>query len=342
MDLPDEPISTRSGPSGDTVITTFNLCNLFPPSVTPADHDQGIAQAFVEVQVAKLSLAIRQELRLPPVIVVQEVGGVEILRRLAAHVNRHAPPGTRYEGISLPCSDRRGIEVGFLWDEARCGLSRAWQLEGPRVEAAFGPDSPSPGREPLVGVFHLNGQEVMIVANHFKSDHVPASLSANKEQMLRVFQAQRRAQAQVVRDFATQVLTENVAALLMVAGDLNYSPPRTGGDPTNSPLRILAGSGQEPPLANLLPLKGEATAYTFRRNGAPETLDHIFVSEGLRRRFAGIDVLHFNAASPHFLHIDPSTPRGASDHDPVEARFWFAGTVPFPSSPTQVLPASVW
>ena len=41
-------------------------------------------------------------------------------------------------------------------------------MSGPDVEAAFGPGSASPGREPLVGLFDIEGHEVTIIGNHFK------------------------------------------------------------------------------------------------------------------------------------------------------------------------------
>ena len=42
-------------------------------------------------------------------------------------------------------------------------------MSGPEVEQWFGPTSPSPGREPLVGIFEFEGMEITIIGNHFKS-----------------------------------------------------------------------------------------------------------------------------------------------------------------------------
>jgi predicted extracellular nuclease len=107
----------------------------------------------LETQLTKLALAIRVELRLPEILIAGEVENQAILQELGDRVN--AAAGTSYRAVSFETSDVRGIEAGFLFDESRVTLVEAFQLAGPDVEAAFGPTSASPGREPLIGVFEL-------------------------------------------------------------------------------------------------------------------------------------------------------------------------------------------
>ncbi len=124
----------------------------------------------LETQLSKLALAIERELQLPDIIVVQEIENQAIAQELADRVNNAT--GTNYFATSFETSDGRGIEPGFLWDSNRVNLLDAYQLTDeivPGVSNAFGANSASPGREPIVGVFDIYGNTVTIVGNHFKS-----------------------------------------------------------------------------------------------------------------------------------------------------------------------------
>jgi predicted extracellular nuclease len=224
---------------------------------------------------------------------------------------------------SFETSDARGIEVGFLWDDDRVDLLDAYQMCGPDVEAAFGPSSPSPGREPLVGVFEIMGQEVTIVGNHFKSKGGDDPLFGISWPPIRVTEVQRKMQAQVVRDFVSTILDEDADALVMVAGDLNdfqFSEPGEGPD---HPVAVLEGIGGGVPLTNLLNLDKDAEAYTYVYDGNSQVLDHMLVSPALYDLFVAVDILHFGAGFAVNLEGDASTPLRASDHDALEGRFRF-------------------
>ena len=154
--LPSVPVSERSRMEGNFAVTTYNVENLFDLVDNPDKEDEGSTPEpdELETQLTKLALAIELELRLPEIIVVQEVENTTILQELGNRVN--AATGTNYVATSFETSDVRGIEVGFLWDDDRVDLLDAFQLTDdivPGVSDAFGPDSPSPGREPLVGMF---------------------------------------------------------------------------------------------------------------------------------------------------------------------------------------------
>jgi len=305
--LPNLPASTRSGPRGDTVITTFNVENLF-------DDEP-------ETKLTKLTLAIQVELELPEIIVVQEVENTAILQELGDWVN--AAAGTNYQAVSFETSDARGIEVGFLWDDDRVDLLDAYQMSGPDVEAAFGPSSPSPGREPLVGVFEIKGREVTIIGNHFKSKSGDDPLFGMNQPPIRITEMQRKMQARVVRDFVNGILDVNPNALVMVTGDLNDFQFGEPGEGTDHPLAILEGIEGGVPLSNLLNLEKDDERYTYVYDGNSQVLDHMLVSPALLDLFVAVDVLHFNASYPDALGKDASTPLRASDHDPLEGRFKF-------------------
>jgi predicted extracellular nuclease len=278
----------------------------------------------LETQLTKLALAIEVELRLPEIIVVQEIENQAIAQELADRVN--AANGTSYVATSFETSDGRGIEPGFLWDENRVGLLDAYQMSGPDVDEWFGPSSTSPGREPIVGVFDINGQTVTIIGNHFKSKGGDDPLYGINWPPFRATEIQRKGQARVVRDFVSGILDADPDALVMVTGDLNdfqFGEPGENeiGIEPGHPLSILEGGDGEVPLTNLLYMEKSAETFTFVFDGNSQVLDHMLVSPALLEMTVAADILHFNAGFPSDLGEDASTPLRASDHDPLEGRF---------------------
>jgi predicted extracellular nuclease len=236
--LPQVPVSKRSGPRGDFVLTTFNVENLFDLADEPGkdDEDSTPSPAVLEIKLSKLALAIERELQLPEILVVQEIENQSILQTLGDRVN--AAAGTAYVATSFETSDARGIEVGFLWDANRVDLLDAFQLTDahvPGVSDAFGPSSASPGREPLVGVFEVEGVEITVIGNHFKSKSGDDPLFGVNDPPIRVTEVQRKAQARVVRDYVNLLLGADPEALVVVAGDLNDFPFGEPGEGLDHP-----------------------------------------------------------------------------------------------------------
>jgi predicted extracellular nuclease len=278
----------------------------------------------LETQLTKLALAIEIELDLPEIIVVQEIENQAIAQELGDRVNMAT--GTDYVATSFETSDGRGIEPGFLWDANRVKLLEAFQLTDdivPGVSGAFGPESASPGREPIVGIFDISGNVVTIVGNHFKSKGGDDPIFGVNQPFTRITEVQRKLQAQVVRDFVNLIFAENPEAMVMVAGDLNdfaFSEPGEGPD---NPIAILEGNENEATLYNLIEAEKEAERFTFVFDGNSQVLDHMLVSPNLLDVFVAADILHFDASFPSDLGSDPTTALRASDHDPVEGRFKF-------------------
>ena len=323
--LPDVPVSQRSRRGANFTVTTFNVENLFDLVDNPDKDDEGSTPTpeELETKLAKLALALELELRTPEIIVVQETENTAILQELGDRVNTAA--GTNYVATSFETSDGRGIEVGFLWDADRVDLLDAFQMSGPDVEAAFGPDSASPGREPLVGQFDvtgdINGQTLWIVGNHFKSKSGDDPLYGVNQPPIRITEDQRKMQAQAVRDFVDTILDTDPSAWVIVTGDLNDFQFSEPGEGTDHPIAILEGLAEEVPLVDLIKFEHWSQRFTYVYDGNSQVLDHMLVSPALLCRFRGADVLHFNTSFPAALSEDPSTPLGSSDHDALEGRF---------------------
>lgn len=314
------------GRRGELAVASWNLENLFDLVNDPGKVDVGTGgaedEAALAVQLSKLAGAIRDELRAPAILVVQEVENRRILRRLADLVN--AGTGTAYDAVSFESSDRRGIEVGLLWDAARVTLVDAYPLSGPLVEEAFGPGSESPGREPLVGVFLVgerSGRFLTVVGIHFKSKLGDDALFGAEQPPRRPTERQRALQARAVRDFVERRLERDPAALVLVAGDLNDFAFPEPGEGADHPAGILEGLDRGVPMLNLVRTVRASRRYSFNFEGNSQVLDHAFASPALVGMLRGVDFVHFNADWPAALHGDASTVLRASDHDPLEMRF---------------------
>ena len=278
----------------------------------------------LETQLTTLAMAIELELALPEIMVLQEVENTEITQELGDRVN--AAAGTDYVAVSFETSDGRGIEVAFLYDDDRVDLLEAFQLSGPDIEAAFGPSSASPGREPLYGKFQVGGEVVHIVGNHFKSKGGDTPIFGYIQPFERPTEVQRKMQAQAVRDFVDDpLLAGDPGAMVMVTGDLNDFQFGEHDEGPDDPVAILEGVGGGEPFTNLVNMEKQEERWTFLFDGNSQVLDHMLVNDRLLAQLAGTDILHFNAAFPASLGADATTTLRASDHDAIEGRFNLGG-----------------
>ncbi|MEO1369010.1 MAG: hypothetical protein AAFX50_17680, partial [Acidobacteriota bacterium] len=236
----------------------------------------------------------------------------------------NALAGTRYRSASLETSDWRGLEAGFLYDEARVDLVDYYQLSGDDVVEAFG-DGIFRTREPLVGVFRFpdTGAPLHIFANKFKTKRGEDPRMGLNDQPVRKTEAQRTLQAQVVRSRVDALLDENPEALVMVTGDLGDFQFPEPGELGDDPIGTLEGRGDGTRLTNLVDLESESERFTYVFQGNSMAFTHMLVSPALLERLAGADILHFNANVPDILQHDRRTPLRASDRNPVEGRFYF-------------------
>lgn len=340
--LPSTPVSERTlGPDqgkglGQFIrVVTYNVENLFDLFDNPDKDDIGTGgdenEAELDVHLTKLALSIEVELEEPDILVLQEVENTLVI----TGDENGLVPGTsvpaliprlngNWEAISFETSDGRGIEVAFMWQKGRVKLLDGFQITDdivPGTGAAFGPDSPSPGREPLVGKFKVRGHELWIVGNHFKSKSGDDPLYGVNQPPIRITEVQRKAQATVVRTFVNTLLDADPSALVMVTGDLNDFQFGEPGEGADHPVAILEGGPGEVPLTNLVNLEQESERFSFVFDGNSQVLDHMLVSPGLFAEFLGVDFLHFNTSFFDTLNSDPTTPLAASDHDPLEGRF---------------------
>lgn len=179
-------------------------------------------------------------------------------------------------------------------------------------------------RAPQVGLFRIWRDgigasvfvDVYLINNHF---------SSGPDRRV----GQRREQAAYNAALVAALRAADAEARVVVGGDLNvFLRP----DDPFRPGSALFPSDQLAPLydaglANLYDVllqEAPASAYTYVFQGQAQVLDHQFVTAAQRAELRDVRVAHINADWPA-AHSDGA--RGASDHDPLRARYLLLPTL---------------
>ena len=152
-------------------------------------------------------------------------------------------------------------------------------------------------RKPLVTDFTVDGQQLIVIANHFNSKGGDQPLNGPNQPPARTSETQRLAQAQVLANFVQGLLALNPNANIVVTGDFNdFQFADT--------LAPLTAAG----LTNLTSLLPENERYSYNFEGNLQALDHMFVSSNLLANGGwAYDIVHANAEFASQV----------SDHDPL-------------------------
>ncbi|WP_374702878.1 5'-nucleotidase C-terminal domain-containing protein [Bacillus sp. T33-2] len=209
------------------------------------------------------------------------------------------------------------IRVGFIYNPDRVQLA-----EAPKGTATQGvgyengsltlnpgridPANPAfnSSRKPLAAEFTFNGEEVIVIANHFNSKGGDQPIFGKNQPPVLGSEAQRMEIANAVNGFVANVKSKNADANIVVLGDLNDFE-------FSNPLKALKGDV----LTNLIEKVPAAERFTYNYQGNSQVLDHLLVSNNLSER-AEIDIVHIN--SP-FMEAHGRV----SDHDPVMTQLDF-------------------
>ncbi len=285
-------------------IASFNVENFFGPG---AELDGGIVtDADYAEKRDRIADAIDRLLERPDVVAVQEVDELAILQDVAAELGG-------YTAYLREGNDERGIDVGFLVkDTVTASNLRQWGKAQTEDVASTCSDIPGRlfDRPPLSIDVERGGVKVTVFSNHF------ASKSGTNQDC-------RVAQAQFVAGAAAEV--EAAGGQVLVAGDLNdfedEGAPTTLGETLN-------------PLWGLAPAQER---YSFQFSGRLQTLDHMFVSDGLLERVRAFTYAHFD--NDYFERPDPADGHHVSDHDPPVVTLRVAP--PRPPAPAAIVAPSI-
>jgi hypothetical protein len=157
-------------------------------------------------------------------------------------------------------------------------------------------------RKPLVVEFVYGGESLFVINNHFNSKGGDWPLFGENQPPEFESEIQRLQQAQVVHDFAAQILSVDPTAKVIVLGDLNDFQ-------FSSPIKLLA----EDILTNLVETMPINEQYTYVYDGNSQVLDHILASDAMLARFDSLNIVHINSEFDYKSRF--------SDHEPLVATF---------------------
>ncbi|MEM9782295.1 MAG: choice-of-anchor I family protein [Pseudomonadota bacterium] len=301
--------------AGDDNLTvaTYNVLNL---TANEADGDAD--------QILLLAQQIVNNLGSPDILALQEIqddsgvtddGTLTAEATLQALVDAIAEAGGPAYSFRSAVVDEDGenggvpggnIRNAFLYNEDRVEAQSFLTLES-NVLADFGVSDPNAfdgTRDPFLGVFEFNGEEITLINNHFSSRFGSDPIFGAFQPFEQGGEAAREAQAKAINDVVDALLAADEDANIAVLGDLNTF------EFTDELTEDLPGVGAEKVLTNLIDLVEGDDAYSFNFQGNSQALDHVFVTDGLLEDVE-VDYVHVNVDFAEF----------ASDHEPIVVSF---------------------
>ncbi|KAA0563040.1 hypothetical protein F0342_13530 [Bacillus sp. CH30_1T] len=207
------------------------------------------------------------------------------------------------------------IRVGYLYNPERVTLAEGTKGDATTAVAyedgtltlnpgRIDPTNPAfdDSRKPLAAQFNFNGEDVIVINNHFNSKGGDQPLFGKNQPPVLGSEEQRLKIAEIVNSFVADIHEKNENANVVVMGDLNdfeYS----------APLQTLKGDV----LTNLVETLPVSERYTYTYQGNAQVLDHMLVSNRLAAG-AEYDIVNFN--SPYMEEHGR-----ASDHDAYVGKF---------------------
>ncbi|MBY8976424.1 choice-of-anchor I family protein [Rhodobacteraceae bacterium NNCM2] len=310
-------VTDIEGGSNELTVATYNVLNV---TSNPDDGDADQIEALAAQIVANLGS--------PDILALQEIqdnSGVtddgtlsadETLQALVDAIVEAGGPLYSFESAIVDEDGENGgvpggnIRNAFLYNEERVSLSEVVTLESNELAdlGVTNSDAFDGTRDPLLGVFEFNGQEITLINNHFSSRFGSEPIFGGPQPFNQGGEDEREAQALALNEVVDALLAEDSGARVVVLGDLNTF------EFTDELTEDLPGVGDEKVLTNLMDFLAEDDAYTFIFDGNAQILDNLFVTDELFNGGFEIDIVHVNNDFADF----------ASDHEPVVASFTFS------------------
>lgn len=153
-------------------------------------------------------------------------------------------------------------------------------------------------RKSLAAQFEFNGENILLIANHFSSKRGDMPLMGKYQPATMGSEANRHLQAKAVADFVKDVLSKNPEQKIVLVGDLNdYEWTKTVG--------IIEDAG----MLNLVKNHDLNDRYSYSYQGSAQSLDQMLLSKNLSGKYQ-FDMVHVNSM---FMKEHGR----ASDHDPL-------------------------
>jgi hypothetical protein len=330
---------------GQFTVAAFNVERLFDTVNDPAIGEPVLTPTAFQNRLGKISLVIRNLMRSPDIVGLEEVENLATLQSVADKVNADAvaaggeDPG--YVAYLEEGNDIGGIDVGFLVKSSRVTVVDVTQ-EG-KDATYINPNNGQPellnDRPSLVlraRILRPGGAPsfpVTVIVNHLRSlSGIDDPADGNR------VRTKRRAQAEFLANLVQHRQATDPAEHIVLVGDFNAFQFSDGyvdvigtvkGTPTPADEVVLASDDLvNPDLTDLVETVPADQRYSYSFDGNAQTIDHVLVTGNLLGSFAGAQFARTDADFPESLRNDPTRPERVSDHDPVVATFDLPAAAP--------------
>lgn len=318
---PTLPVPVRNRVAGELILGSLNCLRFFDDVDDPGPQDDGAVADPLDYQtrLEKFSRYVRQVLRAPDILAVQEVEKIGVLEDLADRIATD-DPSLVYTSYLTEGNDVGGIDVGFMVRNTVSvqSVTQLGAAETLSVDGSLLHDRPP---LQLAATYLGNGAPfpIVVMNNHTRSLNSIDDPTAGP----RVRQ-KRLEQAQSIAAKVQSFQTANPTTPFVVMGDLNAFEFTDGyvdvvgqiaGDfnPANN-----ERSGPDlvnPNLVIQTLLVPAAQRYSFIFEGTSQTLDHALLQTALVPFVRGLERGRGNADAPASLELDASSLLRVSDHD---------------------------
>lgn len=319
-------------------VASMNLENFFDDQDDPSIKEDIVTADGFNRRLKKLSIAIRETMKMPDVIGVIEAENLAALKRIADRLNSDAvaggKPDPKYEAYLVDGNDGRGIDNGFLVKTSRIRVIEVKQFgkddkfkEPVSKQEIFLNDRP-----PLMlraGVEDTKvGKpfEFTVVVNHMKS-----FLGYNDPKEREDVRTKKRLQAEFLAKWVDARQKAAPDDKIILLGDFNFYQFNDGimdvigtikGKPAAKDQVVVASDDLvATDLFDLVDSIEPRQRYSYVFDGNAQVLDHIIVSATFGKHVAGFGFARLNADYPETFRNDDSRPERFSDHDPAIAYF---------------------
>jgi endonuclease/exonuclease/phosphatase len=243
---------------------------------------------------------------LPDIVALCEVENDSVMRDLTLR----APLRTlRYQYVMTQSPDLRGIDVALLYSPFTFSLL---QWHSVRV-------NPIKGMRPTRDILYVSGRVFNADTLHIMVVHAPSRMGG--EHFSRAFRCEV---AKKINEITDSIRSTSSNPNIVILGDFN---DYVG----NLSLEMLSNNGLFDISANAKGLNG--TKGTYKYKGEWDSLDHIFVSEPLKKYwldcfindadFLLCDDEKYGGKQPFRCYVGAKYHKGYSDHLPLVAHFEF-------------------
>ncbi len=328
--------------ANEFTVASFNLERFFDTTDDPGVTDVALTPDGFARRLQKASLAIRNVLRMPDILGVEEMENLTTLQALASKINNDAVAAgnsdPKYVAYLEEGNDPGGIDVGVLVKSTRVTVVSVTQ-EGKTttfLNPANGQNETLNDRPPLLLKTLVNAPDrarfaLTVIVNHLRSlNSIEDPTSGNR------VRHKRRAQAEFLAQLIQARQAADATERLISIGDYNAFQFSDGlvdmigtikGTPTPAEQVVLASSDLvNPDLTDLIDLVPAAQRYSYSFNGNAQVIDHELVNAPLLKHFSKLVYARTNADYPATYRNDSTRPERLSDHDPAVAYFTFTAS----------------